>query len=79
MGVTSNIVSRFTGKVTPTIVSRLEGKQADLNNSVSSARMRVSSLSDQITDLNIGAESDAKKAAAIKEALSVLNKAGVEV
>ena len=71
MGVTSNIVSKFTG--------RLEGKQADLNNSVSSARMRVSSLSDQITDLNIGAESDAKKAAAIKEALSVLNKAGVEV
>jgi hypothetical protein len=81
MAVTSNIISKIGNKMAPksTIVSRLAATQADLKDGVVSARIRVSNLSDQITDLNIGAESDQKKAAAIGEALTILNNAGVEV
>lgn len=62
-----------------TILSRLAGKQTELNNGVQSARVRAKNLEEQITDLHVSAAADEKKSAAIGEALAILNTAGVEV
>lgn len=81
MAVKNTIIRKIGSKMAPksTIVNRLESTKSNLIDGASTARMQVSSLTDQITDLRESAEADQKKAAAIGEALTILYNAGVEV